>query len=223
MALWEWPLPSEPRPPASRRRGWAQGSPAHSPSTPLRGQPAHPARAALLLCAVAGVGRGGPGRSWAGRGAAAQPCNHWPRLFWASRLPPTGSRGLGWDLLSCRLWSGQETRGPTQRLVFPEGCVLPSHGALGCRWPRSAPLPAPRWAPAFSPSPAVTLREAPPLSEAPLSPRQSGEAESRLPGLCVVLGCRGVRSSGGLPASRQPGNGGSSLGTTDDPQDPGRP
>ena len=196
VALWGQRLPLEPRPPASWRRGWTQGSPAHSPSTLLHGHPAHPA-GPRLFCSVQWQAW-----SWA---EAAQPCNHWPRLFWASRLPPTGSRGLGWDLLPCRLWSGQETRGPTQRLVFPEGCVLPSRGALGWRWPGSAPLHAPRWAPAFSPSPAVTLREALPLSEAPLSHWQSGEADPPTSQGCAWCWASVVPAAPGasLPASSQ--------------------
>lgn len=169
------------------------------------------------------------GWSWAGRGGAGRG---------AARRPSPVITGLGYSgplafhPLAPGVWDGayfpagcgpaRKREAPHNAWCFRKAACL-SYGALGCRWPRSAPLHAPRWAPAFSPSPAVTLREAPPLSEAPLSPRQSGEAESRPPGLCVVLGCRGVRSSGGLPASRQPGNGGSSLGTTDDPQDPGRP
>lgn len=174
-ALWGRPEPSEPRPPASRRRGWSQGSPAHSPSTRLYGQPAR-----RLSCSV----------QWLGRRWAGQPSPVITGLGYSGPLALHPLAPGVWDgtyfPAGCGLARTREA--PTQFLEFPEGCVLPSRGALGWRWPRSAPLHAPRWAPAFSPPPAVTLREAPPLSEAPLSHGQSGEADPRLPGLCVVLG-----------------------------------
>lgn len=145
------------------------------PLPPASGQPAR-----RLSCSVQWLGR-----RWAGRPS--------PVITGLGYSGPLALHPLApgvWDgtyfPAGCGLARTREA--PTQCLVFPEGCVLPSRGALGWRWPRSAPLHAPRWAPAFSPPPAVTLREAPPLSEAPLSHGQSGEADPRLPGLCVVLG-----------------------------------
>lgn len=54
-------------------------------SVPLHGLPAHPT-GPRFSC-------GGQWWVWSWVGAA-QPCNHWPWLFWASRFPPTGLWGL---------------------------------------------------------------------------------------------------------------------------------